>query len=63
MGFSGWRFDFVKGYAPDFMNDYIGKTVSQEVFNVGEFWVDLRYSTNSRSLIIPQNTIPASKFD
>ena len=42
IGFTSWRFDFVKGYAPDFMNQYCGDTVGKEAFNVGEFWCDLR---------------------
>lgn len=41
IGFDCWRFDFVKGYGAEFMNDYVGKTVGQETFNVGEYWADL----------------------
>jgi len=41
IGFDSWRFDFVKGYGPQFMEDYVGKTVGQETFNVGEYWADL----------------------
>ena len=40
IGFDCWRFDFVKGYGGEFMNDYVGKTVGQETFNVGEYWSD-----------------------
>ena len=42
IGFASWRFDFVKGYAPDFMPQYCGETVGNEQFNVGEFWCDLK---------------------
>lgn len=43
IGFEGWRFDFVKGYAPEFMQDYCGKTVGNDAWNVGEYWADLRW--------------------
>ena len=43
IGFDSWRFDFVKGYGGQFMEEYVGKTVGQEKFNVGEYWADLRY--------------------
>ena len=42
IGYDCWRFDFVKGYGAEFMHDYVGKTVGQEEFNVGEYWADLR---------------------
>ena len=42
VGFNSWRFDFVKGYGPQFMDEYVGKTVGQAEFNVGEYWGDLR---------------------
>lgn len=42
IGFDSWRFDFVKGYGAEFMHEYVGKTVGQEEFNVGEYWADLR---------------------
>ena len=45
IGFEGWRFDFVKGYAPEFMQDYCGKTVGNDAWNVGEYWADLRLVT------------------
>ena len=55
IGFDSWRFDFVKGYGPQFMKDYVGKTVGQETFNVGEYWGDLRFAVKhivfSRNLI------------
>ena len=45
IGFEGWRFDFVKGYAPEFMQDYCGKTVGNDAWNVGEYWADMRSVT------------------
>ena len=42
IGFEGWRFDFVKGYGPEFMKQYCGETVGNNVFNVGEYWADLK---------------------
>ena len=42
VGFEGWRFDFVKGYGPEFVKEYVGDTVGEGTFNVGEYWVDLR---------------------
>jgi len=34
--FSGWRFDFVKGYAPSYVSSYIAS--SSPTFSVGEYW-------------------------
>lgn len=42
IGFEGWRFDFVKGYGPEYMKQYCGETVGNDVFNVGEYWADLK---------------------
>lgn len=42
IGFEGWRFDYVKGYGPEYMKQYCGETVGNEVFNVGEYWADLK---------------------
>ena len=42
IGFEGWRFDFVKGYGPEFVKEYVADTVGEGTFNVGEYWVDLR---------------------
>ncbi|PRQ23070.1 putative alpha-amylase [Rosa chinensis] len=36
IGFSGWRFDFVLGYAPEFTKLYVANT--EPNFSVGEFW-------------------------
>ena len=38
----GWRFDFVKGYAGEFVQEYVDATLPKGTFCVGEFWVDLR---------------------
>ena len=42
VGYEGWRFDFVKGYGPEFVKEYVLDTVGEGTFNVGEYWVDLR---------------------
>ena len=42
IGYEGWRFDFVKGYGPEFVKEYVLDTVGEGTFNVGEYWVDLR---------------------
>ena len=42
VGFEGWRFDFVKGYGPQFVKEYVADTVGADTFNVGEYWVDCR---------------------
>lgn len=38
IGFEAWRFDFVKGYAAEFVDEYVGATVGAEALNVGELW-------------------------
>lgn len=43
IGFASWRFDFVKGYGAEFMQQYCGETVGNDALNVGEFWCDLRW--------------------
>eukprot|EP00437_Effrenium_voratum_P019463 CAMPEP_0181446782 /NCGR_PEP_ID=MMETSP1110-20121109/26285_1 /TAXON_ID=174948 /ORGANISM="Symbiodinium sp., Strain CCMP421" /LENGTH=702 /DNA_ID=CAMNT_0023570877 /DNA_START=28 /DNA_END=2136 /DNA_ORIENTATION=- len=41
VGFDGWRFDFAKGYAPDFVGHYCTK--SHPAWAVGELWTDMHY--------------------
>ena len=41
LGFKGWRYDFVKGYAADYVGLYDSKT--KPVFSVGELWTSLAY--------------------
>ncbi len=48
IGFEGWRFDFVKGYGPQFIKEYVMETVGAQSYNVGEFWVDCRCGSRSR---------------
>ena len=44
IGFEGWRFDFVRGYAPEYCREYMERTLGAEgVFYVGENFVDLRW--------------------
>lgn len=44
LGFEGWRFDYVKGYAPEYTKEYVGKTVGADVFSVGEDFSDLAWT-------------------
>ena len=46
IGFTNWRFDFVKGYGANFITQYCGDTVGNELFNVGEYWADLRHASS-----------------
>lgn len=41
IGFSGWRFDFVRGYSPDITRHHVGATSPE--FVVGEYWADMGY--------------------
>jgi len=41
VGFDGWRFDFVKGYGPEFVGKYCTK--SHPAWAVGELWTDMHY--------------------
>ncbi|MBI4860467.1 MAG: alpha-amylase [Candidatus Riflebacteria bacterium] len=42
VGFDGFRFDYVKGYGPQFVKEYLEKTSPE--FAVGEYWTSLDYS-------------------
>lgn len=42
LGFCGWRYDFVKGYAGKYVGMYNKKT--EPVFSVGEYWPTAGYS-------------------
>lgn len=50
IGFDGWRFDFVKGYAPSFTKTYMENTMPD--FAVGElwdsFWDSLNYDPDGK---------------
>ncbi|GMH04036.1 hypothetical protein Nepgr_005875 [Nepenthes gracilis] len=46
IGFDGWRFDFVKGYAPGILRIYVEKTAPD--FAVGELWSSLAYGQDGR---------------
>lgn len=43
IGFDGWRFDFVKGYAPKFTKLYCDRT--DPTFAVGELWTTMKYES------------------
>lgn len=34
MGYAGWRMDFVKGYAPEYVKEYIEDTIGADRFHV-----------------------------
>ena len=42
VGFDGWRFDYVKGYSPEFTRGYVDASVPQLAF--GEFWDACSYT-------------------
>ncbi|KAF2283954.1 hypothetical protein GH714_017563 [Hevea brasiliensis] len=46
IGFDGWRFDFVKGYAPSFTKIYMEQTSPD--FAVGEKWDSLAYGQDGK---------------
>lgn len=45
IGFQGWRFDYVKGYTPEFIA-YLNKN-SNPMISIGEYWDDMNYCANS----------------
>ncbi|KAH7372909.1 hypothetical protein KP509_17G028300 [Ceratopteris richardii] len=47
IGFDGWRFDFVKGYAPEYTKLYCERT--HPSFAVGELWTNIRYNNGQPS--------------
>ncbi|KAM1264769.1 hypothetical protein ACFX15_034063 [Malus domestica] len=46
IGFNGWRFDFVKGYAPEFTKLFVTNT--RPSFSVGELWNSLAYGSDGK---------------
>ncbi|KAK3028282.1 hypothetical protein RJ639_037459 [Escallonia herrerae] len=46
IGFDGWRFDFVKGYAPSITKNYMDNTSPN--FAVGELWSSLAYGPDGK---------------
>ncbi|KAG6434780.1 hypothetical protein SASPL_106422 [Salvia splendens] len=46
LGFDGWRFDFVKGYAPSITKIYMANT--RPDFAVGELWNSLAYGSDGK---------------
>ncbi|EFN58641.1 hypothetical protein CHLNCDRAFT_29945 [Chlorella variabilis] len=47
VGFEGWRFDFIRGYAAKYVKEYIERTTGPDVFYVGENFVDLRWQDSN----------------
>ncbi|KAF9622542.1 hypothetical protein IFM89_031946 [Coptis chinensis] len=46
IGFDGWRFDFSRGYSPDFTKVYMEQTKPD--FSVGEVWNSLAYEQDGK---------------
>nr|GME00195.1 alpha-amylase-like [Ipomoea batatas] len=46
IGFDGWRFDFVRGYAASISKIYMENTSPE--FAVGEFWNDMAYGSDGK---------------
>ncbi|CAA7037269.1 unnamed protein product [Microthlaspi erraticum] len=46
IGFHGWRFDFVRGYAPSVTKSYVQNTSPD--FAVGEKWDDMKYGGDGK---------------
>jgi len=44
IGFSGYRFDYVRGYAREYAREYVLRTVGLEAFCVAENWVGMCWS-------------------
>lgn len=59
IGFGGWRFDFVKGYAGHFTGEYVGDTMPY--VSVGEHWVSCNY--NHSHLEYNQDSHRQSTYD
>ena len=53
IGYAGWRLDFVKGYAPEYVKEYIKDTVGTDTFHV---------SVSSRRLYVT-TIVPFSAAD
>ncbi|KAF6262946.1 glycoside hydrolase superfamily [Scenedesmus sp. NREL 46B-D3] len=43
VGFTGWRFDFARGYAAKYIQQYVEGSGTQDDLNVGEVWTDLHW--------------------
>ncbi|KAF8061950.1 AMY1.2 [Scenedesmus sp. PABB004] len=43
VGFTGWRFDFARGYGAQFIKQYVHDSGAGTDLNVGELWVDLQW--------------------
>ncbi|KAJ4759323.1 Alpha-amylase [Rhynchospora pubera] len=54
VGFQDFRFDFAKGYSPEFVKEYVEK--SKPMFSVGEYWDNCEYSPTDSSLNYNQDS-------
>jgi len=46
IGFGGWRFDFVQGYAPEYAREYVERTVGFQTFSCAENWVGMKWTND-----------------
>lgn len=44
IGYSGFRFDFAQGFAPEFLEEYVRETVGKDAFCVAENFVGMSWS-------------------
>jgi len=44
IGFRGWRFDFARGFAAEYIKEYVHATLSEGSVCVGEYWSDLKWN-------------------
>jgi alpha-amylase len=47
LGFEGWRFDYVRGFAAEYVKEYIERTQGPDCFNVGENFLNLQWNDGS----------------
>lgn len=62
VGFTGWRFDYAKGYAARFVKEYAENTVGLDAMNVAEYWPEASWEPNG-SLSTCQNPMRQSMCD
>ncbi|KAG1652649.1 hypothetical protein FOA52_009212 [Chlamydomonas sp. UWO 241] len=44
LGFKSWRLDFAKGYASEYVTEYIAASLTPGSVCVGEYWTDLKWN-------------------
>lgn len=43
IGFEGFRFDYVKGFGAQYIQEYIDASIGPGAFHVSEYWTDMKY--------------------